>query len=345
MLDSSPQIIPSVVSPALQPNSKLTATPGPVIDAKSFPHIFDQIVAAAPYDSLLRLRGTSTTMKDRVDAQIMRHVHARHRFSWVEYTTTEGRRLPALYVEEYEDPPVHSLSLVRVLDIGRPKSLYGYRNTRGILRPDTLRTYEDGDTPMLDFQDLEVRRHIHFTSTALETDEEMVISPHLRKLVINLLCEPGPHVWNQDYISIRPESYQQAPCVEDLVVILGDAGSATDDCQGVCCRRTPLGFGNAFHWPIYILAFTLWKFGPLRRLSIVHTFQSSERVFLSENVRRKIAEEIELVEIEAVFPVLNHDVDEFATSIEFIDLETYRARVGDEELRLELDRSLFGSRP
>lgn len=67
------------------------------LDAQAYPHILDQIVALAPYPSLLALRRVNTTLRARVDALLCSHLVVRD---------VVGKRFPGVFfytLREYPD--------------------------------------------------------------------------------------------------------------------------------------------------------------------------------------------------------------------------------------------------
>jgi len=228
---------------------------------------------------------------------------------------------------------------------------------------DTIRTYERGDSPIPILSFASARRHIHFTDLELSTEDETVIPEQIQKLVINIQYDEDYRRWTNNYLYIRPD----LSTVKEFVVIFNCVRTrgimdSQPEADATEAEGSPEPLTSGVVWPLVFLAYELWqsltthrftivnypadkKFNPVlfpRQWDIDCDLRSDPIAFRNQFANCLKQEIIQYNESDFEDTRMTpEEIQAGIDTIEFIDLETYRARVGEEEFNVEMDRSCF----
>jgi hypothetical protein len=321
------------------------------IDSSYFPHLIDHIldeaIAQSSFSGLLRLRLVSHASKARADARLLDRVHllpgenVLPPLNEVVRTVQDGR-----LAQLYTNPVDRERLRVNTLDIQNEIDYTTFEAVVKFLHPDTVRTWEAGDSIIPIMTNLQVRRHVHFSDLAMDTEEEMVLPESATKLVIHLGLNANGEGWGW-YLFARPD----VSCVKELVVIfkvrdIVPIPPVADDPPPPLRASGEIASGSL--GPVLYLCLALWNTGSTHTLTLVD-FPTAEQVNLGLFLLRPRApwevspgtRQFQELFKQAVYDTQAETLPPKCQTrypIEFIDLDTYAARVGVDELQMEISR-------
>lgn len=201
-----------------------STTNGPVIDVNAFPHILDAIFDFCPRSSLIALRATCKSYRDKVDVRLNRHILF-SLYAPGNIQAIDGRA-PALYSfnDAYGDALTKALQHTRVADVVGPVGFTALRGHQiahelnlGTLR---LRRHTGGRPPSaVPFIAPTVITFTTFIEDGFQNEPPVAETGHIREgtehFILNIRYDPGRSYMPQAYIQpfARPLSLKSVTII------------------------------------------------------------------------------------------------------------------------------------